>query len=761
MQKTDISKYSYNGFGINSPSNAPGPKNKKRLFTFFIVLLFRIFISLAVIIAITSIIILLSIKTYVLSLDDDSMILDLSASKMALTSFIYVNDENGVAQEYQRAFNLENRIWVDFEDIPDKMKDAIIAIEDKRFYNHTGVDWVRTMSAVTNLLRGSQSHGGSTITQQLIKNITDDNEPSLTRKLREIFRAMHFEEKYSKDEIIEAYLNVVNFGAGSRGVQAAANIYFNKNIQDCSIAECAAIAGITQNPTAYNPLYYPEKNRKRRETVLYEMLDQCKITEEEYNQAMKESENMVFNDQYDSENGINSAVNPIRNWYIESMLQDIINDLCVKYHIGKSAAETILFTNGLKIYSAMDREAQSIAENAIKDSNVMPKDKELELGYVLMGLDGRILAILGCREQKTGNLWYNRANFAKRQPGSTIKPISVYAPAIDSGAYHYSSLIDDEPLQIDVDGSGELKSWPSNWYKNYRGKVTLQWAVEKSANAPTAQVLNRISTAKSYEFLTKQLGFSSLDSSDAVSLSALATGGTHVGVTVLEMAAAFQIFGNCGHYNKPFSYFYVTDRNDNVILDNRYNVPSRAISSQTATIMNRLLRNVIVGSEGTGRGANIDNWNIIGKTGTTNDGYDSWFVGLSPYAVSAIWVGYDNPKHISETSSAVRIWKHIMSQYLSNKTQKDYDYDPNVIEATYCKTTGELSTTSCQENATGYYANNNLPLRCSTHKGVSLSETESDSELQADTVIYYHDSSEISSENNVEVMMEPMHDQNE
>ena len=727
MQKTDISKYSYDGFDIEGPTSVPPPKNRKHRFRLILVLIFKFILSLFIIGVITSVIILVSIRTYVLSLDDDNIVLDLSASRMALTSFIYVNDENGIPQDYQRVFNQENRIWVDFKDIPDRMKDAIVAIEDKRFYDHRGVDWIRTISAIANLLKGSQGHGGSTITQQLIKNITDDNETSLTRKLREIFRAIQFEEKYSKDEIIEAYLNIVNFGAGSRGVQAAANIYFDKDIKDCSIAECATIAGITQNPTAYNPLYYPEKNKKRRETVLMEMFEQGRITEEEYNQAMEESQNMEFSQDANSGNAHDSSsVNLIRNWYMEAMLNDIVNDLCKKYNIGKSAAENILLTGGLKIYSAMDQNTQNIAEDVIKDTSIMPSDKDLEIGYIMMGLDGRILATLGCRERKTGNLWYDRANFAKRQPGSTIKPISVYAPAIDSGAYNYSSLIVDEPLQIDADGSGELRSWPNNWYKGYKGKVTLQWALEKSANAPAAQVLNSISTQKSYEFLTQKLHFSSLDSSDATSLAALATGGTYVGVTVREMTAAFQIFGNGGHYCKPYSYFYVTDRYDKVILDNRYNISSQAINSQTATIMNRLLRNVIVGKEGTGRGANIGGWNIIGKTGTTNDDHDSWFVGLSPYAVSGVWVGYDNPKRIHETSSAVRIWKNIMSRYLNGKPQKDFDYDPQVVEATYCKSTGELANSLCPDTAVGYYANNGLPSGCSVHRGQSANDLTTD-----------------------------------
>lgn len=719
MRKTDINKFSSTPGETGSVTVVEGKKDSSLTIKIVSISILRFIISLFIIGLITASLILFSMRMYVLSLSDDNIVLNLSESKIALTSFIYVNDDNGMPQEYQRVFNSENRVWIDFKDIPKQMKDAIISIEDKRFYDHSGVDWVRTLGAVLNLLKGSQSYGGSTLTQQLIKNITDDNEVSLTRKLREIFRAIHMEQRYSKDQILEAYLNIVNFGAGSRGVQAAANIYFNKNIESCSIAECAAIAGITQNPSAYNPLYYPEKNKKRRDIVLREMVEQEKISVDEYKAAQEESDNMTFDVFSDDDDDNSNIVNPVRNWYVEALFRDVVNDLCVKYRIGKSAAENILLTSGLKIYCAMDQKAQSVAENAIKDSSVMPKDTSVELGYVMMGLDGRILATIGCREPKTGNLWYDRANVAKRQPGSTIKPISVYAPAIEIGAYNYSSLVPDEPLKIDMDGSGTIREWPNNWYKGYKGKVTLQWAIEKSANAPAAQVLNSISTHRSYEFLSQKLGFSSLDGNDASSLSALSAGGTHVGVTVREMTAAFQIFGNGGKFFKPYTYFYVTDKDDNIILDNRNSIPIQAISSQSATIMNRLLRQVVVGPEGTGRGANIGGWDVIGKTGTTNDDYDSWFIGVTPYAVSGIWIGYDNPKRIMETSAAVRTWKYIMSKFLEGKSLIDFNFDSGVVEANYCRITGELYTSSCPGSAVGYYANSRMPQSCSVHRGVS------------------------------------------
>lgn len=725
MRKTDISQYS-KSTGNSAASRAKGPRNNfSRISVSVLKILWRFFLSIFAIIFLTGIIILISLNFYKSALLKNDIALNINASKVSLTSFVYANDENGNPQEYQRLYSLENRVWVDFSEIPQYMKDAIIAIEDKRFYEHGGVDWKRTSGAIMNLTKGSSSYGGSTLTQQLIKNITEDNEVSLTRKIREIFRALELEKRYSKDEILESYLNIVNFGGGSRGVETASNIYFGKSIKECSLAQCATIAAITQNPTAYNPLYHPENNRVRRETVLSEMLDQGKISKEEYQKAMEESSKMTFAD-YSKKTSEEISSSNVRNWYVETVLKDVISDLCEKYNIGKSAAEDMIYSQGLKIYCAVDSKAQSIVEEAIKNKSIMSTDQNLEMGFSMIDLKGRILATVGSRKPKTGNLLYDRANFARRQPGSTIKPLAAYTPAIEEGMFNYSSLIPDEPLQIPA-ANGGYKSWPNNWYKGYRGKVTLQWALEKSANAPAAQLINMLTPMKSYEFLTKKLGFTSLDSSDAVSLAALATGGTHYGVTPREMAGAFQIFANGGKFYKPYSYFYVTDRNDKILLDHRDDIPIQAVSSQTATIMNRLLRNVIIGREGTGRAANIDGWNVVGKTGTTNDDYDSWFIGVTPYAVGGIWTGYDNPKRIRDTPAAIRIWKHIMTEYLKGKENKDYDFDPEVISANYCKSSGKLAGLGCGSTATGYYSHSNMPEVCSGHASARRNVQERDS----------------------------------
>ncbi len=726
MRKTDINQY---GKKASRKSNIASNNQKKskatRARSIIFALAGRAFSSIFIIVVFTGIMLIFSLNSYRKSLLENDIALNITSSKVPLTSFIYCrsscdsNGENNNFVEYQKIYSLENRVWVEFSEIPKYMKDAIISIEDKRFYDHGGIDLKRTTGAILNFVKGSKTYGGSTLTQQLIKNITEDNEVSLTRKLREIFRAIELERRYSKDEILECYLNIVNFGGGSRGVETAANLYFNKSIRDCSIAECAAIAGITQNPAAYNPLYHPDNNKIRREIVLKEMYEQNRISFEEYNKSLEESNNMNFED-YSKKTVEELSHGNINNWYVETLLKDINNDLCEKYNIGKAAAENMIYSQGLKIYSCVDREAQNILENTLRNPKIMPTDKNLELGYTMMDFNGRILATVGSRREKTGNLLYDRANNARRQPGSTIKPISAYAPIIDQNIYNYSSLIPDQPVKI-MNSKGEYADWPTNWYKSYKGHVTLQWAIEKSANAPVAQLINLLTPAKSYEFLTKKLGFTSLDSSDASSLSALATGGTHYGVTPREMTSAFQIFGNGGKFYKSHTYFYVTDRNDKILLDNRNNIYTQAINSRAATIMNRLLRNVIIGSEGTGRSANISNWNVVGKTGTTNDDYDSWFIGMTPYAVAGIWTGYDNPKRVYETSAAIRIWKHVMTEYLKNKTNIDYDYDPDVISATYCKDSGKLATVGCKNISTGYYSPDNIPGTCD---GFSPSVTE-------------------------------------
>jgi penicillin-binding protein 1A len=561
------------------------------------------------------------------------------------------------------------------------------------------------------LFGGGQSYGGSTLTQQTIKNLTDDNEVSFNRKIREIDRSLKIENHLSKDQILEIYLNKVNFGSGCFGVQSASMEYFGKDISECSIAECAAIAGITKNPAAFSPLAFPQKNKKRRELVISELYSQHMISEQEYDEAMIESAGMTFKSHADLEDS-EVAVH-VHNWYVESMIKELTRDLSDKLDIGLKAASEMVRKKGLKIYCAMDERAQNIAEATILDSSVMPSDPKIQVGYTMMDLKGRVLATVGSRDKKTGNLWKDRANDekCKRQPGSSIKPISVYAPAMDLDLCTYSSFISNEKIP---NFYGEGKPGPNNWNHSSGGTVTTIKALEQSLNIPPVHLLQKLTLPKSCDFLTKKLGIT-LDQNDTYSLSALANGGMTHGTTPKEMAGACQIFGNSGIYYKPYKYFYVTDNKGKIIIDNRDKPGIQAIRPATATIMNHSLRHFI--TNGLGRKADISGWNIIGKTGTTNDDKESWFVGLSPYTTSCICVGYEPAKRISNPGSAAMApWRAIQQKYLSALAQKDYDFDSNVIRCNYCSSSGQPAKTGCPVGGSGYYEKNHMSY-CKLHEG--------------------------------------------
>lgn len=680
---------------------------------------------------------------------------DAKISKLNLSSTVYITDDvTGVTKEYTKAYTNENRIWVDFKKIPKAMKDAIVAIEDKRFNSHFGVDPKRLFGAFLSFLGGKKVYGGSTLTQQLIKNITGENDVSVTRKFKEVIRALNFERRFSKDEILELYLNTVNFGSGCYGVEAAANLYFNKGISTCTVAECAAIAGITQNPCAYTPLLNPENNRERRELVLSEMLAQGKITEVEYRKAMEESSKMTFKRQRNSKKHENGK---IYDWYTEALFNDVINDISIKYKLRRDVAEKMLYTQGLKIYSAMDSVIQDIAQKVICDSSILSGDKKLEVGFFMMAPNGRVLAIIGSRNKKTANRILCRATLTKRQPGSALKPLSVYAPAMDLGLINASSKVSDSPIK---DYYGPGKSGPRNWYGNFKGEMPLNEAIKISANAPVANLLLRLTNRNSYNFLTRKLNFSHLDEVDLVSSPALALGGLHKGVTVKEMAAAFQIFCNGGIYNKPYTYYYVLDNSGKVLLDNRNQIGKRAIKQGTSIAMNKLLGGVMEPG-GTGYAANISGMNVIGKTGTTDKHKDSWFVGATPVAVAAAWTGYDIPSSISSTHYSKTIFKGIMSQCIEKKGWKkvfkhNEEANDRPEERYCCEETGLLAVDGCPVKAKSYYSPKNLPKYCEKHSSRKKIDVSSNEEGDFKTKTQYDISKSQNEEENLQEIDESL-----
>lgn len=736
MRKTDINQYAGSAKMPGDKISTGGSVARilvKGLLTVLAVLAF---------VGVTAIVV---VGSFVYSLRDSSVNLDLQSLKLNYTSFIYVNGPNDDAAhpvQYLSLYSSENRIWVDYDKIPKAMTNAIVAIEDKRFWDHEGVDWIRTGGAVFNLLGGGSSYGGSTITQQLIKNLTGENEVSLTRKVKEIFRAMNLEKKYSKEEILTAYLNVVPFGNGCNGVEAAAKAYFGKSIKDCDVAQCAAIAGITQNPTAYNPFLHPEANKERQQIVLEEMHTQGKITDAEYQAAMKESEHMQFAAQK------KAAVvdeNDIWNWYTETLFEDVKEGLMKAYNCSADHAVDMIYHGGLKIYSAENSEMQADAEAAFNDRTTFSASyPNLQGSFFSMDYSGRVLAVVGARGKKLQNRLLNLATDTQRQPGSSIKPLAVYAPAVNLGKINYSSLINDEPVD---DYWGKGKPGPNNWdspERGYHGMITVEYALEQSFNAAAVQLFKAITPAYGLNFMRQKLSFTSI--TDADYNLAAAIGGLSEGVTVREMAAGFQIFGNGGKYYKPYTYYYVTDHDGNVIpgMDNRQEIATQAITSSSATIMNKLLAHTMV--SGTGRTAAISGWQTFGKTGTTDSNKDSWFVGGTPYAVAGVWTGYAaSPRSVEDTETAKRVWKTIMSKYLENKTSKTFQFDPNVVSATFCKKTGLLAVPgACSDTGVGWYDKDNMPA-VSPVTASSGSRTPSGT-VSGDSVVQAPSSSDASSE---------------
>ncbi len=667
------------------------------------------------VLAVAGIVTAISLAIYIIALASEPTGIDLKAKSLNQTSRIFIKDsDTGEFTETRKLYSTENRIWVDNQNIPDYMKEAQVAIEDKRFYEHNGVDWQRTLSAVAMLATGSDSYGGSTITQQLIKNITDDNEVSINRKLREICKALKLEQEYTKDQILEAYLNVVNYGNNCQGVEAAAQLYFGKSIKDCSLAECAAIAGITQNPSRWNPLIYPENNRERRELILSEMYDQGVIkTKKEYDEAMSESAKMTFVGFKSASEDEDDEDNDVQNWYYDQLFYDLRDDLARYYNISPDAASEKIYTEGLKIFCAMDEKMQNYIEKEAMNID-KSADPSIELGSVLMDFDGRVIATVGSSNRKTTDLAWDRAAHSALQPGSSIKPLFVYPIAIENKQLYFSSTVLDEPIEkYEYDeASGGYISGPKNAYGSYLGNILLPDAIERSSNAVAVQVMELIGgPSVAYEQAITKMNFKHLTELDGVNTGALSIGGLNGGVTVREMASAYTYMGNEGLYYKPYTYYYITDSEDNIILDNRDAVPKQAYSAETAGIMNRLLHYNVENSQNTyAMYARVPGWDIVGKTGTTDSDRDCWFCGMSPYAVMATWTGFDSPQTISDKTRSAKFFANVMGEYLKDKEQKEYKISKNLIPATYNPVTGlVISTDSVSGKYVGYYTEDNMP----------------------------------------------------
>ena len=687
---------------------------------------------------------------------------------------------------YQTLYlNSENRIWTDLEDIPKYLQEAAIAIEDKRFEKHHGVDWKGTTRAIVYTLFGKNVQGGSTITQQLVKNVTGDNEVTVKRKITEIYRALELEKRYEKDEILEAYLNEVFFGQSCYGVVTASRMYFNKDVSDLTLAECASLMGITNNPSMYDPTlssWTRENNRERQLTILGAMLEQEKISQEEYDEA--KAEDIVFSNGFtisgkyvgsdgtatepepeepstdDTESPADEEEPTIKgrySWFTEAMIGDVADALVEKYGITDKVRDNgttytayeqawdMVHGKGYKIYTTQNPKYQKIAEDVCYDLSNIPYtssytnsageqvEDQLQIALTIVDpTNGYVVAMIGGAGEKQADRVWNWAVNA-RQCGSAIKPLSTYAPALDDGTINGASVIDDYPMLLNGD------VWPRNDNWRYQGLMPLHLALRQSLNTCAVRTNLAYGVDRSYEFLVNKLGFENLTYTDSQQVGNMALGGFEKGVTTEEMAAGFATFVNEGVYTKPRTFVRVEDANGNVILENEAQ-SSVAMKNTTAALMNSLLQEASL--QGTGYQAQFPGMHIAGKTGSTNSNKDRYFAGYTPYYSCAVWAGYEhNQRIVASGNPCAVIFQKVMKAIHEDLPDKDFFSCAGLTSVAVCADSGMLASENCALDVRGsrvytaLVAADNAPTSvCTMHTAPSYTVNMADSDGNVTTV---------------------------
>ena len=741
---------------------------------------------------------------------NDGDLLNLDNIELSQSSVVMATDrQTGAQVEYAvlRSSN-SHRVWADLEQIPRNLQYAFICTEDKDFYTEPGVNFKRTIGAMINeyiLPIYSSKQGASTIEQQLIKNLTDDDSSSgiqgALRKLREIYRALCLSRAYSKETILEAYLNTISFTGTIQGVQTAANEYFNKDVSQLTLWECATIASITKNPTNYNPYTNPENLINRRNFLMYNMWQQGIITEQEYRDAAAQS--LVLAEEDASRNKAASTT----SYFTDALFNEVVKDIMVKENVEESVAQKMLYSGGLTIEATVDPKLQRTMEQLMRnegdayfpagwheeevtsisedDQQVFnedgtPKTRTAEDGtvyyyrnvrtqaaMVTLDYDGNVLAMVGGLGEKTKSLSLNRAYDVTRQTGSVIKPIGAYALGIEYGLVNWSTMLNNSPLYLKQDmiirdedycrrnglmgmSDKQLKaypnawrSWPKNYGNNYGDNtdVPLWNGLARSLNTIAIRVGDLVGANNIFQFAYNTLQLDTLDPTNDVGLAQMVMGSQTRGVTPMALAAAFQIFYD-GQYTTPHLYTRVLDRDGNIYLEDN-STSYQALTPQTAYVMNRLLKNVLYSNVGTagGRYPNSNGMESFGKTGTASDERDLWFVGGTPYYVTAVWWGYDAPydmtktlsKSQAKTRTCVAAWKAFMEQAQADLPYKAFPKSDGVVERSYCTQSGLLASGSCPSTAVGFYRADDLPDVCNyAHSAPVLTIPEDTSALDTD-----------------------------
>ncbi len=676
--------------------------------------------------------------------DADSYLPVLGEMSMDTRSVIYVQNATGEWEPYHNLLG-GNSVWTDLNEIPVHLQNALIAIEDERFWEHDGVDWKRTAGAMVNLVVnrvfhiGNTEYGGSTITQQLIRVTTQNKDHSIKRKVNEILAAVELERNEStKQQVLEAYLNNLPLTGDLVGVGIGARYYFGKEVQELDLAESAVLVSITNNPSQYDPYAHPENVRQRQRIVLAKMYELDMISRDEYLQAVNEE--LVFK---------SSAVHQqVQDYYVDLVVEDVIRDLMEEYGYTYNYAANMVYYGGLSIYSAEDPSLQKSVEAIYANENNYPTHREKDTedpqtGFFAVDYDGKVIATIGGRGEKTANRVLNRSTQSTRSPGSSIKPLSAYGPAIAENIVHYSSMVRDAPITL----SNGTK-WPHNYNMKStpdNGDVLLGVALQKSLNTVAARLVQELTPQRSFDYATKTFQLSTLVEAKAVNgsiktdiaLSPMALGAFTDGVTVREMAAAYGVYGSGGFYNKPFTYYKVVkgeDESTSTLLTGGKK-STMVLDAETCYVMLRLMNRVTTYGTAADIAKSWPGWETYGKTGTSESNRDVYFTGGTAYYVAASWFGYDNNQVMigTQTGYARRLWNLAMKALHKNLEIKGFTAPEGVKTLQYCTATGHLATDACPGTDTGYYKSVNIPPLCSAHPGNPLNvEDTSDATTEPD-----------------------------
>lgn len=648
-----------------------------------------------------------------------------SAKGFGSTTFYANSAEEGSDKYEPVAIEISGsvrKIYYSLDEIGPYLSRGFVVVEDKKFYQHSGFDLKRTILATANyLFKKDRIFGASTITQQVIKNVSGDNQLSVKRKLEEIIRAIHIERNYSKNEILEVYLNVIPMSENIYGVGAASRAYYGKEPGELSPAEAATLIGITNAPTAYNPYINPEACKRKRNIVLSVMHNEGIINDKEYENAIAEELSVISR---------NEREDRLDSWFVETAIDDITNDLAIKYDISTSAARVMLLGGGYKVYTTMNREVQAKLESYFEDAENFPDEIKNGLNYAMTVTDsntGYLVGIIGRVGKKSGNRLLNHAS-VPHIPGSTLKPIALYAPLLDEGRINWASVFDDVPVEF-YKTDNDYREYPRNSPPVYDGLTTVKDALRNSKNTVAVRLCKLRTPKAVFNSLKNDFSFDSLIEKDGsitdIAIAPMALGQLAKGVSLLKLTESYGVFSGDGVWREAISYIRLVDYNGRVVID-KEQTQKRIFKSTTARIMNQLMMTVT--EDGTAGKIRLKEYvNTAGKTGTSGGSRDKTFVGYTPYYTAGIWCGYDSgDKAVSSLSkSHLEIWDEVMLSVHEDIISKNYIREfstDGLYYLPFCKDSGELYSDICiydprgNRREFGYFTADNMPTEaCHRH----------------------------------------------